>query len=263
MAVLRFLCDPTWQRVGLALVHSLWQGLLVAVVAHGLIRLSCRRPVSRYAGYLLALLVMAACPVVTFLSLDAPAARTFLPAAREHPGSASDMASATETAKPSDPAAESSRQDASEASEGDANASGGLAAWRQFAGASVQAVLPWAVAAWLAGVAVLSASTLAGLIAVRRWRRQLVELPADIAAEVPGLCRRLGLRAIPRVSLSLRVPAAMTIGWLQQIVLLPVALATQMPTEMLRAVISHELAHIRRRDPWVTLLQRVVEVLLF
>ncbi len=46
-------------------------------------------------------------------------------------------------------------------------------------------------------------------------------------------------------------------------VLLPAALLTGMPAELLEAVIAHELAHIRRLDLWVNLGQRVVETLLF
>ncbi len=46
-------------------------------------------------------------------------------------------------------------------------------------------------------------------------------------------------------------------------VLLPVAIVTQMPPEMLEAIVAHELAHIRRYDLWVNLAQRVVETLLF
>jgi len=47
------------------------------------------------------------------------------------------------------------------------------------------------------------------------------------------------------------------------VVLLPIALLTQCPAELLEAMIAHELAHIRRHDLWVNLFQRVVETVLF
>jgi len=46
-------------------------------------------------------------------------------------------------------------------------------------------------------------------------------------------------------------------------VLLPASILTGTPPEMLDAIIAHELAHIRRLDLWVNLLQRIVETLLF
>jgi predicted nucleic acid-binding Zn-ribbon protein len=46
-------------------------------------------------------------------------------------------------------------------------------------------------------------------------------------------------------------------------VLLPMAVAARMPASLLEALIAHELAHIRRHDYLVNLLQGVVEALLF
>ena len=46
-------------------------------------------------------------------------------------------------------------------------------------------------------------------------------------------------------------------------ILLPTSWLTELPPDMLESIIAHELAHIRRGDLWVNLLQRVIEVLLF
>ena len=53
------------------------------------------------------------------------------------------------------------------------------------------------------------------------------------------------------------------IGWIRPIVLLPVSALTGLTEAQLRAVIAHELAHIRRHDSLVNLLQILVETLLF
>ena len=52
-------------------------------------------------------------------------------------------------------------------------------------------------------------------------------------------------------------------GLLRPLVLIPAAWVTEMPLDMLEAVIAHELAHLRRRDLWVNLIQRLAETLLF
>ena len=69
-------------------------------------------------------------------------------------------------------------------------------------------------------------------------------------------------RASPACS-SRRAVEVVALGYLRPMVLLPATLVTQMPPEMLEAIIAHELAHIRRLDLWVNLAQRVVETLLF
>jgi hypothetical protein len=58
-----------------------------------------------------------------------------------------------------------------------------------------------------------------------------------------------------------RVPTV--IGWLRPAILLPTCALTGLTPEQLEAVIAHEVAHIRRHDFLVNLLQTVVETLLF
>ena len=53
------------------------------------------------------------------------------------------------------------------------------------------------------------------------------------------------------------------IGWLRPVVLLPAATLTGLSTEQMEMILAHELAHIRRNDFFVNLMQAVVETLLF
>lgn len=56
---------------------------------------------------------------------------------------------------------------------------------------------------------------------------------------------------------------AMLVGCFRPVVLIPICAFTKLTPDQLRAVIAHELAHIRRLDPWVNLAQHVVEIVLF
>ena len=55
----------------------------------------------------------------------------------------------------------------------------------------------------------------------------------------------------------------MVVGVLKPVLLLPVALVTNLTTRQIEAILAHELAHIKRHDYAVNLLQSVVEVLYF
>ena len=55
----------------------------------------------------------------------------------------------------------------------------------------------------------------------------------------------------------------MVIGWLRPVVLVPTAALAGLPPAQLEALLAHELAHVRRHDYLVNLLQAVVETLLF
>ena len=52
-------------------------------------------------------------------------------------------------------------------------------------------------------------------------------------------------------------------GLIRPHVLLPVGLAEELSPPQLRWVLLHELAHVRRGDLWVLLLQRVVQAVYF
>ena len=53
------------------------------------------------------------------------------------------------------------------------------------------------------------------------------------------------------------------VGWLRPVVLIPCSALTGIQPDLLEAVLLHELAHIRRHDYMVNLLQTVVETLGF
>src|SRR3712207_6461748 len=66
--------SPTVHRLGLALLHSLWQGVAVMpLLAVCLAVLRRRSAQSRYLSLCLGLSAMAALPVVTYLLTPAPA----------------------------------------------------------------------------------------------------------------------------------------------------------------------------------------------
>ena len=53
------------------------------------------------------------------------------------------------------------------------------------------------------------------------------------------------------------------VGWIKPVVLLPAAALAGLSPEQLQAILAHELAHVRRHDYLVNLLQSMVETLLF
>ena len=75
MSAIELFSQPAWARLALTLLHFLWQGLaVVAIVALAARLLKLRHGPPRYAAYLACMLVMAACPVVTFLVVEVPPA---------------------------------------------------------------------------------------------------------------------------------------------------------------------------------------------
>lgn len=118
---------------------------------------------------------------------------------------------------------------------------------------------PWL---WVCGTGVMLLITAGGLCAVMRMRRSARREDGPIQARSDMLCASIGVRSTP-IALLEGLCSPVLIGWLRPMILLPSAAESQWTTEQLDMVLIHELAHAKRRDNLVTLVQRVMEVLFF
>ncbi len=122
----------------------------------------------------------------------------------------------------------------------------------------------WIACLWLLGVAALSLYTACGLARVHRLRwHGLQRLDAPWMEALESLQRGLGVSRAIGLYTSALAEAPAVIGWARPYILLPVTALTGLNESQLRAILAHELAHIRRHDYLVNLLQTAVETLLF
>lgn len=234
-----------------ALLDFVWQGLLVGWAAALVLNvLRSARPQTRYAIACAALLLCAALPLSgVVLRLQ----ERQLPA-----GSALAPIMTTMQAGPGAPAAHGPGAPAADAPALLADQQ--LGAWQ----AALQPRLPLVVLLWLSGAALLALRLLLGLLWVRRLSHR-AERPTDQAwqTRLQSMARRLGIMRAVRLGLVDDVPGPVTAGWWRPVVLLPAALITRMPPDLLEALLAHELAHIKRHDYLVNLIQSGIEIVLF
>ena len=98
---------------------------------------------------------------------------------------------------------------------------------------------------------------------MRRLPRQGRPAGQELQALARDLGGRLGIGRAVALLESTAVSVPMVVGWLQPVVLVPASVLTGLPPSQLAAVLAHELAHVRRHDYLVNLLQTAVETLLF
>ena len=87
--------------------------------------------------------------------------------------------------------------------------------------------------------------------------------PAAWQQRLDRLARALRLSRPVTLLESCLAEVPVVIGYLRPVILVPVGLLAGMPAGQVEAILLHELAHIRRHDYLVNLLQTVVEGLLF
>jgi beta-lactamase regulating signal transducer with metallopeptidase domain len=84
------------------------------------------------------------------------------------------------------------------------------------------------------------------------WQRVLDQLKSRLSVSPPVRLLVSGL---------LQAPAA--VGWLRPIVLVPAGALAGLPPGQMEALLVHELAHVRRHDYLVHMVQSAVEAILF
>ena len=230
--------NPSTEALAWALVHFIWQGAALALIAYFAMRWLRLPADGRYLAGILTLAAMLASPVVTYVVL----ARNAAP---------SPIASAVEAA-PVDLGTVGTVPPAAE-----------VQAPAVRPGQTPRATL-LLLAAWLFGVMVFSMRLAGGWIVARRMvTRGVRPVTPEIALLARRVAARLALDRAVRLIESSAVSVPVMIGWLKPVVLLPaVAVSGRTPTQI-EALIAHELAHVRRHDYLVNLLQAAVETLLF
>ncbi|HUI58288.1 MAG TPA: M56 family metallopeptidase, partial [Bryobacteraceae bacterium] len=243
MNIIQILVSQPWvERLGMTLLHFLWQGLFIAILYAGARRISARwaSPQTRYLLACGALAAMMAAPFVTW-ELMAP--RDQGPEAVYRiagtPQAASTTGSATITTFP-----DSIR-------------------------ATVSSVQPeqflfWVVVIWLAGAMVFWVRLVGGWMVTARMRSMLVRrAPPEWQETLKKLGAQIRLYRPVQLLVSALVQVPMVVGWLRPVVLVPVGALGGLPAVHVEALLLHELAHIRRHDYLINILQSVAESLLF
>jgi len=230
-------------RLVAALLHFLWQGTLIAgvysIVARWIGNSRTGRAQSPACGYGLACAALAAlamAPVATYL-LSAPG--------------------------------EASGRNLTIAATPVSSAGSNPAGW--FAPVAFSGAQPWPDSAtkwipifWLAGVLWFLARFFGGWLFATRLRSRLVRpAPAEWQMVLDRLGARLRVSGPARLLVSGAVQVPTVVGWLRPLVLVPAGALTGLAPEFLEALLAHELAHIRRHDYLVGILQCIVEAALF
>ncbi len=114
---------------------------------------------------------------------------------------------------------------------------------------------------WLLGASWLATRRIREQRALRR--RAAAGLPADddVLAMVGAAAGRLGLRRAPAVRIEAHGTVPWVVGLHRPVLVLPAGML-RAPAD-LGAAISHELAHLRRRDAWLRLVQLAVACTFF
>jgi TonB family protein len=239
---------PAAQILGWALLHFIWQGVLIAVVLKLLLGgIPVRLAGLRYWVALAALAAMLCLPGISVWKATRERAPVAVIQVHEEPfveQTASTAPVAASRPVPDPP--------------------GTMTAWQRVARERLGVLAPWIPVFWLGGAVLMASFMLGGMVRSRILLRG-ARRPAGEgwACKLTTLMKNARFCEPVRLLETDRVSVPTVIGWLRPTILLPAGAADQLAAEHLDALLAHELAHIRRRDYLFNLLQTSIEVLLW
>ncbi len=265
MRFLEFFSLPGgYEQLVPSLLHTLWQaasvGLLLAMALTGL---PAARARLRYAVSLAALLAVVVGWLATWSILEYRPLHVEVVKASQ---SAKSRADDTADRKGTEPVGRS-REEAFSATHRAGGATAAKTATRLASDAATTDSRPWRTIVgrcWLLGVALMGARLMILVMLARNAGHANYSLDDPRIHEAFARLRN-ALRIVRRVRLGVSKFGASpaVYGAIWPMVLLPAAILGQLSAEQLRFVLAHELAHIRRHDYLVNLVQLGIEALLF
>jgi beta-lactamase regulating signal transducer with metallopeptidase domain len=125
---------------------------------------------------------------------------------------------------------------------------------------SVLTIQDFLVLSFLAGAFVLFT------VMLLRWRYVAVatgcatRAPDELQRLLRGSCDLLGLRSSVRLRVTDWTSTPVVFGFLRPVILLPACLLSRLSGSQMRAVLLHELIHLRRGDVWVNCFQTLLQL---
>lgn len=127
-----------------------------------------------------------------------------------------------------------------------------------------QSAAPTVAIGYLLGVLAMLARLVLAIYGGQGLRRACRPATDEtLVALVTGQAGRLGLRCVPAIAWCERVAVPVVVGALRPMILLPAAMIGGLADAQLAAIVTHELAHIRRHDHLLIVVQRLIEAALF
>jgi beta-lactamase regulating signal transducer with metallopeptidase domain/Leucine-rich repeat (LRR) protein len=245
------LSEEITQRMGWVLVHFLWQGCIVMALMWCLMKaLGKASSNSRYLTACLGLSLMMLSPAATFWAIQSQNHVTATYTMPLQP------AGITET-----PNTENNQQ---QIVVSNIETTVNPKTFQHAVNDLIQSVLPYCVIGWMLGVAGLSLWYLGGWHQLQKLRKIGTKtVSQEIQEKTLELARQLGIRQAIHIVESVLVQTPTVIGWLKPMILLPASALTGLSQEQLKALIAHELAHIKRCDYIVNIVQTIIEILGF
>lgn len=220
------------QALGYTVLHSLWQGSIIAILYGFWLKKTKQSSEIKYVSGLYALVAMVALSSATFMYYFGNSGLLLSPASTEDAGHVVNIT---------------------------------YAVGMVFENPSTLVdYMPLISNIWLVGMLIYSIRIVLGGAFTFYLRTTAIPIfNTPILKSVKRLSNKMEINKKVEIAASKVASSPLMIGHIKPLILMPIAMINALNIEEVEAIISHELAHIKRNDYLVNLLQTIVEVLYY
>ena len=235
--------NPFTYAIGWTIIHSLWQAIIIAAaLSLILLLLPNRSSRLRYGLSLISMVSILISGILTFWK------------------SWNDYIDQIISSPVHDPSLLVQEAEPSLSTE----ASSFIGYYIQIWGSKIEEIIPLLTIAWFIGMLLLAIRMIHAYYQLQCLKKTGISTISDEwTVRFNQLKQKLGIRREVRLLQSSRIGDPITFGFFQPIVLAPISLFSSLSIEQIEVILLHELAHIRRYDFFVNLLQSLIEVFVF
>ena len=243
--IYNFIPEELIKAIGWTIFHSLWQGAMIAVLLSGVLLITGKKSARlRYNFSFAALVLIFLFSLATFIQVYDSASKA----------ASSDLIVAHENSISSQQLAEVSNT----------GVSGTNLSFVNMIEYYFSQNVSFIVTLWLLGFLLFSMRFIGGVIYVQRMRTIGITPLNDFwYNRLNELSKSIGIKQFVEIYESTKIKAPVAMGYLKPVILLPLGMLTGLPQEQVEAIIIHELAHIKRYDFILNLIQTLIETIFF
>lgn len=262
-----FLSQVDVHALGWTLLHFIWQGATIALLLKCGQRLSHSASV-RYGFACIALGFMIAAPILTYTLLHTPISHPQKPLSFTYKPVQTQNISRPNPKEPSAPIPTKTYYSAIKYPQNlsiapQAVPIPALTRTQQLIN-TLNRHINWFVIFWVLGVLFLSLRLLYVWLHTQNLKYKHTQPTSqDLEHLLNHLLKRLKITKAVMLLESTVAKSPLVIGWLKPVILIPTGAFLGLTTQQIEAILVHELAHIRRYDYLVNILQSLVETMLF
>ncbi len=119
------------------------------------------------------------------------------------------------------------------------------------------------VLCWIAGAFLFSLRIVSGWWYISRLKSEATVLDDQWSAQLKALAQQLRIDRVVKLAESSRIDVPMVLGCLRPVILVPVGMLSGLSMQQVESIFLHELAHVRRHDYLINIIQSFVETIFF